>query len=149
MWPVIRDRYLAEDNDWRNLTNNCPAANLTDPPAMSPAPPIQQWKILVDQFVKGYNEWVRIVDNLLGGVPSLPEIDPNATPEEVWDMILPVQEAAQKAWQEQVGDPNDITIPDPFADCEDERQRKWVISAATTQEAMDKHREVFGDVCDS
>lgn len=103
--------------------------------------------MLADQFVKNYNAWLTIVRSLISGVPTMPKIDPNATPEEVWDILLRTHKQAQKVWQEQVGDPNDIAFPDPFADCEDDRRRQWVISAGTTQAAMDEYREEFGGVC--
>jgi hypothetical protein len=148
-WPVVRDRYIANDTDWQDLSENCPGANFDDPSVMDDEPPIKQWQMLLEQFLKDYAGWLDIIRNLISDVPRLPDIDPNASPEEVWDILYEVHKQAQEAWQEQVGDPNGITFPDPFADCEDDRRSKWLMSAATTEESVDKYREVFGDRCDA
>ena len=148
-WPYIRDMYLSNNSDWQNLTENCPDANLTEPPVITDEPPIKQWQKLLDHFLKDYAAWLDVIRNLISGVPVLPDIDPKSSPEEVWDILYDVHKMAQDAWQEQVGDPNGITFPDPFADCDDERRRKWLISASTTEESVDKYREVFDDRCDA
>ena len=150
-WPVIRDWYLSNISDWQNLVENCPDADLTEPPVMSDEPPIMQWQMLRDHFVKDFTEWLAIIRNLISGVPVLPDIDPKSSPEEVWDILHDVHKQAQQAWQEQVADPNGITCPDLFADCEDDRRSKWLISAARTRDIdiVMKHRELFGDRCDA
>ena len=148
IWPVVRDRYLIEDDHWRNVTSNCPTANLTSSPTMLDKPPIKQWQLIIDQYLHEFNEWIKIFGSGSSNDISLPNIDPNASPEEIWDVLRASHEQAQKAWQEEIGNPNDI-MPHSSANCSDERRNQWVISLGTTQSVMDQYEETFGDVCDA